>query len=142
MICISVKGSKPLLSSLNSDTRGIDICIISPFAYTRLPCPQVVIQHMMDRSIFTNHIMCTDLGLSERKCMQRLFAAVLCGVMNDHKIRFAQIEIGCSNPLRTAVNNIALEVLFLIVLIDFLPAPYMLCLMHGMDLARNSKAVQ
>jgi hypothetical protein len=83
------KWFKSVIIEFNADARRIDIRVISPFANTCLPCPQIVVQHMMNDTILTNHIVRTHFGLNNGKGMQRLFATVLCCMMNDYKVWFA-----------------------------------------------------
>ena len=65
-----------------------------------MPCAEIIIQHMEHRTVFANHIMRAHLRARKRKGFQRLVAAILCGMVNDNKIRFPQTEVGGAHPFR------------------------------------------
>src|SRR5258708_3967849 len=77
---------------------------------TRLPCPQVIIQHMMNGAVFTNHIMSAYLAFDSCKCLQGLLTTVLCCMVNDNEIGFTHIEIGGSYPFGGIADRILYRV--------------------------------
>ena len=48
---------------------------------------------MMDGAVPADHIVCADLGMGYGKGLQGLGATVLCGMVDDYKIRFAHVEL-------------------------------------------------
>lgn len=61
---------------------------------------------MMYGTVPADHIVGANLGAGCGKGLQSLGTTVLCGMMDDHKIRFPQIEIGRTYPVWRFGNRI------------------------------------
>ena len=88
-VLFAKEGADIAIVQFYADTAAVNVCIISPTAQTGMPCPQVVIQHMMNTTVLANHIMCTYLCALRGKSVQCLLATILCCMVNDDKIRLA-----------------------------------------------------
>ena len=63
-----------------------------------LPAPacgtQVIVEHVMYGSIFTDHAMCAHLCTRKREGAQGGIAGILRRMVNDYKVGFAHAEVG------------------------------------------------
>ena len=105
-LCIG-EGFETVVVELDADRDRVDVRHISPFAGAGLPGPQVVIEHMINSTIPADDIMCADLGFGDGKGVQSFRAAVLGRVVDDDKIRFAQVEIDRADPIRWCLYRIS-----------------------------------
>jgi len=64
-----------------------------------MPSPEIVVQHVVYDSIFTNHVMSAYLGPDQGESFECLVATDLSRMMNDHVIRLPQIKIGSPHPI-------------------------------------------
>jgi len=82
----------------DADAAGIDIRIMAPFAEARLPGTEIIIEHVVNRTILAYHIVRAHFGMFNSKSMQCHGAAILRRMMNNNKIRFPHIEIHRTHP--------------------------------------------